>query len=167
MTDLPPGAFDVGPVPAAPRKRSSRSDTQRARPSTDRPSTPRASRESAREGATKPRRGRASKPPPVRPRPGCQPLNVDWVDPHDEAEPAPHPEAEPAEVSCRTDRLLVSKVEAAYRLSISLDTFERLVMPEVRVVRIGRRVLFPVAELERFVERRAAVPLAAEMRGLP
>lgn len=159
MTDLPPGAFDVGPDPVASRKRTRRADTQRARPSTDRPATPRASRESAGEGATKPRRDRVSKPPLERPRPGCLPLNIDWVD--------PHPEAEPTDVSCRTDRLLVSKVEAAYRLSISIDTFERLVMPEVRVVRIGRRVLFPVGELERFVERHAAVPLAAEMRGLP
>ena len=56
--------------------------------------------------------------------------------------------------------MVVSKLEAAALLSISIDTFERLVMPEVRVVRIGRRVLFAVADLERFVERQAAVPLA-------
>jgi excisionase family DNA binding protein len=57
----------------------------------------------------------------------------------------------------------VSKGEAAALLSISVDTFERLVMPEVRVVRIGRRVLFAVADLERFVERHAAVPLAHDL----
>jgi hypothetical protein len=63
-------------------------------------------------------------------------------------------------------RLLVSKAEAAELLSISIDSFERLVMPEVRIVRIGRRVLFAVGDLERYVERRAAAPLAAELERL-
>lgn len=57
----------------------------------------------------------------------------------------------------------MSKADAATLLSISIDTFERPVMPEVRVVRIGRRVLFAVADLERFVERHAAVPLADDL----
>ena len=60
-------------------------------------------------------------------------------------------------------RLLVSKLQAAELLSISVDSFERLVMPEVRIVRIGRRVLFAVGDLERYVERQAAAPLAAEL----
>ena len=55
--------------------------------------------------------------------------------------------------------LLVSKALAARLLSISIDTFERVVMPEVRVVRIGRRVLFSVADLGDWVEEHAAVPL--------
>lgn len=63
-------------------------------------------------------------------------------------------------------RLLVSKAEAAELLSISIDSFERLVMPEVRIVRIGRRVLFAVGDLERYVERRSATPLAAELEQL-
>lgn len=39
-------------------------------------------------------------------------------------------------------------------------------MPEVRIVRIGRRVLFAVGDLERYVERQAAAPLAAELERL-
>jgi hypothetical protein len=62
--------------------------------------------------------------------------------------------------------LLVSKLQAAELLSISVDSFERLVMPEVRVVRIGRRVLFAVGDLERYVERQAVAPLAAELERL-
>jgi hypothetical protein len=62
--------------------------------------------------------------------------------------------------------LLVSKAEAAELLSISIDSFERLVMPEVRIVRIGRRVLFAVRDLERYAERQAAAPLAAELEQL-
>lgn len=52
-------------------------------------------------------------------------------------------------------RLTVSRVEAAAMLDLSLDTFEAHVLPELRVVRVGRRVLVPVAELERWVERNA------------
>jgi len=63
-------------------------------------------------------------------------------------------------------RLLVSKAEAAELLSISIDSFERLVMPEVRIVRIGRRVLFAVGDLERYIERQAAAPLSAELARL-
>jgi hypothetical protein len=66
----------------------------------------------------------------------------------------------------RLSRLLLSKAEAAELLSISVDSFERIVMPEVRIVRIGRRVLFAVGDLERYVERQAAAPLAAELEQL-
>lgn len=66
----------------------------------------------------------------------------------------------------RHDRLLVSKAEAAQLLSISVDSFERLVMPEVRIVRIGRRVLFSVGDLERYVERQAAAPLGSDLAQL-
>jgi hypothetical protein len=59
--------------------------------------------------------------------------------------------------------LLVSKAHAAELLSISIDTLERLVMPEVRRVRIGRRVLFAVPDLQRWVDDQAALPLHAEL----
>src|ERR1019366_468783 len=59
--------------------------------------------------------------------------------------------------------LLVSKARAAELLSISIDTFERFVMPEVRVVKIGRRVLFAVPDLARWVNEHAAIPLSAEL----
>ena len=60
------------------------------------------------------------------------------------------------------ERLLVSKVRAAALLSISIDTFERLVMPEVRTVHIGRRVLFAVPDLARWVDEHTARPLHAQ-----
>ena len=59
--------------------------------------------------------------------------------------------------------LLVSKALAARLLSISEDTFERAVMPEIRRVRIGRRVLFPVAELGDWVEEHSVVSLVSEL----
>lgn len=59
--------------------------------------------------------------------------------------------------------ILVSKELAARLLSISVDTFERSVMPDVRVVRVGRRVLFPVTDLGTWVEEHAAVPLVSEL----
>ena len=52
-------------------------------------------------------------------------------------------------------QLTVSKAEAAQMLGLSVDMFELHVGPEIRVVRVGRRVLVPVVELERWVERRA------------
>lgn len=65
------------------------------------------------------------------------------------------------------EQLLVSKARAAELLSISIDTFERLVMPEVRAVRIGRRVLFSVRDLARWVDEHAALPLSRELPQRP
>jgi excisionase family DNA binding protein len=59
--------------------------------------------------------------------------------------------------------ILVSKELAAKLLSISVDTFERAVMPEIRVVRIGRRVLFAVADLDAWAEDHSSVPLVSEL----
>ncbi len=41
-------------------------------------------------------------------------------------------------------------------LSVSVDTFERRVLPDLRVVNLGRRVLIPVRELEVWLEANAA-----------
>lgn len=59
--------------------------------------------------------------------------------------------------------ILVSKQLAARLLAISVDTLEREVMPDIRVVRIGRRVLFAVADLGAWVEAHSAVPLVSEL----
>lgn len=69
----------------------------------------------------------------------------------------------PARDAHDKQRLLVSRAGAAQLLSISIDTFDRLVMPEVRAVRIGRRVLFSAPDLARWVEEHAALPLAASL----
>jgi hypothetical protein len=67
-------------------------------------------------------------------------------------------------VSADADKpLLVSKPLAARLLGISIDTFEREIMPQVRVVRIGRRVMFPIGDLGAWVEEHAAVPLVSEL----
>lgn len=60
-------------------------------------------------------------------------------------------------------RLLVRKADAADLMSISIDSFERMVMPEIRSVRIGRRVLFTVADLQAWIDQRAALPLKREL----
>lgn len=52
-------------------------------------------------------------------------------------------------------RLALSVEEAAAAIGVSRDTFDREVRDELRLVRVGRRLLVPVAELDRFLERRA------------
>lgn len=63
-------------------------------------------------------------------------------------------------MSTRTvPRLALTKPEAAAALGCSIDTLERHVLSELRVVRRGRLVLIPVAEIERWLERSAALTL--------
>jgi len=50
--------------------------------------------------------------------------------------------------------LLYTKRDAATLLSLSLRTVDNLIArKELRTVRIGRRVLIPVAELNQFIKR--------------
>ncbi|MGI8731412.1 MAG: hypothetical protein ACR2LK_15765 [Solirubrobacteraceae bacterium] len=51
--------------------------------------------------------------------------------------------------------IALTKAEAAAALSMSVDSFERYVMADVRCVRRGRLRLFPVAELERWADEQA------------
>jgi len=48
-------------------------------------------------------------------------------------------------------------------LGISRDSFERHVMAELSLLRVGRRLLVPVHELERWLDREMAIPLIAEL----
>ncbi len=59
-------------------------------------------------------------------------------------------------MSSKPDRLAYTKPEAAVALGVSVDTLERHVLAELRVVRRGRLVLVPVRELERWLEQNAA-----------
>ena len=52
-------------------------------------------------------------------------------------------------------RLALSASEAAEAIGVSRDFFDEHVRPELRVVRRGRRVLVPVRELERWLDREA------------
>jgi hypothetical protein len=58
-------------------------------------------------------------------------------------------------------RLALTRAEAAAAIGVSLDSFERYVQPELRLVRRGRLRLVPVVELERWLEREAALTLEA------
>jgi excisionase family DNA binding protein len=53
-------------------------------------------------------------------------------------------------------RLALSKAEAAESLGVSVDFLERHVMPDVRVVRCGRRRLIPISSLEHWLETHAS-----------
>jgi hypothetical protein len=52
-------------------------------------------------------------------------------------------------------RLSLGAEDAARSLGISRDLFDEHVAPELRKVRAGRRVLYPVRELERWLEQSA------------
>jgi excisionase family DNA binding protein len=53
-------------------------------------------------------------------------------------------------------RLALSPSEAAEAIGVSRDFFDEHVRPELRIVRRGRRVLVPVRELERWLDREAS-----------
>ena len=55
----------------------------------------------------------------------------------------------------------VTKVQAAAALSMSVDSFERYVQSDLRVIRRGRLVLIPVTELERWADANAERTLDA------
>ncbi len=68
---------------------------------------------------------------------------------------------EPAgKCSTLVPRLALSPEEAARSIGVSRDFFDLHVMPELRVVRRGRRRLIPVPELERWLADSAARALA-------
>lgn len=56
-------------------------------------------------------------------------------------------------------RLALSPTEAASSLGISRDFFDQHVLPELRIVRRGRRRLIPVRELERWLDQHASTAL--------
>src|SRR4051812_42923967 len=58
-------------------------------------------------------------------------------------------------------RLALTKREAAEALGMSIDSFERYVQPDLRVVRRGRMRLIPVRELQRWVDENASKTLSA------
>ena len=67
----------------------------------------------------------------------------------------PIPRREPTTRS-GVSRLALTRAEAAEALGISVDSFERYVQPEIRLVRRNSIRLIPVGELERWVDENAA-----------
>jgi hypothetical protein len=70
--------------------------------------------------------------------------------------PAPPSPSSPKSVEVPAVALTVSRQQAAALLNISVDTFERRVLPGIRVVQIGARQVIPVRELERWVAENSA-----------
>ena len=52
-------------------------------------------------------------------------------------------------------RIGLTRTQAAESLSVSLDTFERYIQPQLRIVRLGRTRIVPQHELERWVKENA------------
>jgi excisionase family DNA binding protein len=59
-------------------------------------------------------------------------------------------------------RLALTRAEAAASLGVSLDSFERYVQPEMRLIRRGRLRLVPVSELTKWLDSNAARTLEAD-----
>lgn len=62
-------------------------------------------------------------------------------------------------MSTAPTRLALSRAEAAWSLGVSIDYLDEHVIPEVRIVRRGRRKIIPVSELERWLRVNAALAL--------
>jgi hypothetical protein len=60
-------------------------------------------------------------------------------------------------------RLALRKQEAVAALAVSGETFDRHVRPYVRVVRCGSLRVYPICELERFLESEASAAEGARM----
>ena len=54
-------------------------------------------------------------------------------------------------------RVTLTVDEACASLGVSRDHFERHIVDELRVIRVGRRLLVRIAELERWAERHEGV----------
>ena len=61
-------------------------------------------------------------------------------------------------------RVALTRPEAAAALGMSVDSFERYVQPELRIIRRGRMRLIPVSELERWAAENAVFTLEDAVR---
>ena len=64
-------------------------------------------------------------------------------------------------VTAPVPRIVLTREEAAASLGMSLDSFERYVQPNIRMIREGRLRLVPVSELQRWAEQSATRTLAS------
>ncbi len=66
--------------------------------------------------------------------------------------------AEAPSIPPRVDGLLLTRQDVAVRLALSVPTIDRLIgRHELKAVRIGRAIRVRVTDLDRFIERLAAV----------
>lgn len=66
-----------------------------------------------------------------------------------------------ADVHIAIAPIALTKPQAAAALGVSVDSFERHIQPDLRVIRRGRLRLFPRAELERWANENAERTLEA------
>lgn len=52
-------------------------------------------------------------------------------------------------------RFALTREEAAASIGVGLTTFEERIQPDLKLVRLGRRLVVPCAELERWVSEHA------------
>lgn len=67
-------------------------------------------------------------------------------------------------VEAPVPRVALTPPEAAAAVGVGVTFFDAEIRPHLRVIRRGRKVLIPVAELERWVEANSAVSVAEEVR---
>ena len=60
-------------------------------------------------------------------------------------------------------RVTLTPSEAAAALGVGIDFFDEHVAADLRLVRIGRKRLVPLAELERWAHEHAEAPMAAQV----
>jgi len=68
----------------------------------------------------------------------------------------------PPTIAATVPRLALRREEAASAIGVSVDHFDAHVGHELRAVRRGRVVVYPVREIERWLERNAATALEGE-----
>lgn len=56
--------------------------------------------------------------------------------------------------------LALRRAEAAAALGVSLETFDQHIRPTLAAVQVGTVVLYPVADLQRFLTEHSSVPSA-------
>ena len=66
-------------------------------------------------------------------------------------------------LSTSIPRLALTPREAAAAIGVGEDFFSEHVRPELQLIRRGRKVLVPVAELERWTRTNAESPLGADL----
>jgi excisionase family DNA binding protein len=64
--------------------------------------------------------------------------------------------APPRRQAGRVPRLAYTPNEAAAAIGVGRTTFYEQVLPDLRVIRIGRKRLIPIRELENWTERQSA-----------
>jgi hypothetical protein len=75
---------------------------------------------------------------------------------------ASKPPSPPNPTKSSVPRLAFRREEAAAALGLSPRSFDQHIRPELRVIRRGRLVLYPIAEVERWLERNSARALEGD-----